>query len=88
MPSDDTFRRVFDRIEPTEFEQAFRKWIQTLVENLHGDIIPIDGKRLRGAFKASKENVIHEVSAWSCEHQLVLGQVKTQDKSNEPLTYR
>lgn len=83
VPSDDTYRRVFTRLEPTGFEQAFRDWIQTLITSVMGDIIPIDGKRLRGAFRASKENVIHQVSAWSCRHQLVLGQVKTAAKSNE-----
>lgn len=83
IPSDDTFRRVFSRLEPTVFEQAFRNWIQSLIEHWSGDIIPIDGKRLRGAFRASKNSVIHKVSAWSCRHQLVLGQVKTEAKSNE-----
>ena len=28
-------------------------------------------------------SVIHQVSAWSCNHQLVLGQIKTESKSNE-----
>ncbi len=83
IPSDDTFRRVFALIKPTEFEQSFRQWIQALIQHLSGDVIPIDGKRLRGAFRASKDSVIHEVSAWSCQHQLVLGQVKTEAKSNE-----
>ncbi len=48
-----------------------------------GDIIPIDGKRWRGAFRASQENVIHQVRAWSCRHQLVLVPVKTAAQSNE-----
>lgn len=83
IPSDDTFRRVFTLLNPEVFEEAFRAWISSLVSCVSGDIIPIDGKRLRGAFRASKENVIHQVSAWSCNHQLVLGQVKTESKSNE-----
>jgi predicted transposase YbfD/YdcC len=83
IPSDDTFRRIFTLLEPSAFEHAFRAWIQTLISDVVGDVIPIDGKRLRGAFRASKTNVIHEVSAWSCRHQLVLGQVKTAAKSNE-----
>ena len=83
IPSDDTFRRIFTQLEPSAFEQAFRAWIQTLISDVVGDVIPIDGKRLRGAFRATKTNVIHEVSAWSCRHQLVLGQVKTATKSNE-----
>jgi predicted transposase YbfD/YdcC len=83
IPSDDTFRRTFTLLEPSAFEHAFRDWIQTLISDVVGDVIPIDGKRLRGAFRATKTNVIHEVSAWSCRHQLVLGQVKTATKSNE-----
>ena len=83
IPSDDTFRRIFTQLEPSAFEHAFRAWIQTLISDVVGDVIPIDGKRLRGAFRATKTNVIHEVSAWSCRHQLVLGQVKTAAKSNE-----
>lgn len=83
IPSDDTFRRVFNRLEASAFEKAFREWVGSLVKSVAGDIIPIDGKRLKGAFRASKNNVIHQVSAWSCQHQLVLGQVRTESKSNE-----
>ncbi len=83
LPSDDTDRRVFSALAPEAFEAAFRCWIQTLVSGVSGDVIPIDGKRIRGAFRSGSESVIHQVSAWSCQHQLVLGQVKTDDKSNE-----
>ncbi|MCL4167518.1 UNVERIFIED_CONTAM: hypothetical protein GTU68_008425, partial [Idotea baltica] len=83
LPSDDTYRRVFSALLPDAFETTFRKWIQTLISSLSGDVIPIDGKRIRGAFRSDSDNVIHQVSAWSCQHQLVLGQVKTHDKSNE-----
>ena len=82
VPSDETYRRVFTRREPTGFEQAFRDWIPTLITRVVGDIIPRDGKCLRWAFQASKENIIHQVSAWSCRHQLVLGSVKMAAKSN------
>ncbi|WP_416233494.1 transposase family protein [Anabaena sp. UHCC 0451] len=34
IPSPDTFRRVFERINPKEFEQCFRNWVQSLVEKL------------------------------------------------------
>ena len=83
LPSDDTYRRVLSALSPSAFEAAFQRWIQTLVSNVVGDVIPIDGKRIRGAFRCDSENIIHQVSAWSCQHQLVLGQVKTDDKSNE-----
>lgn len=83
LPSDDTYRRVFGALSPQRFEVAFKDWIQSLVSCLNGDVIPIDGKRLRGAFRCGAENVIHQVTAWSCQHQLAPGQVKTNDKSNE-----
>lgn len=83
LPSKNTYQRVFSALSPVSFEKAFREWIQTLVSSLSGDVIPIDGKRIRGAFRSDAKNVIHQVSAWSCQHQLVLGQVKTDDKSNE-----
>ena len=83
LPSDDTYRRVLSALSPTSFETAFRRWVKSIVSSLAGDVIPIDGKRIRGAFRCGSENVIHQVSAWSCCHQLVLGQVKTNDKSNE-----
>lgn len=34
IPSPDTFRRVFEKINPKEFEQCFRQWVQSLVEKL------------------------------------------------------
>jgi predicted transposase YbfD/YdcC len=83
LPSDDTYRRVLSALSPTSFETAFQRWVKSIVSCLAGDIIPIDGKQIRGAFRCGAENVIHQVSAWSCAHQLVLGQVKTNDKSNE-----
>ena len=48
------------------------------------EVIAIDGKTARGS-KDSFHNVkaIHLVSAWACSNQLVLGQLKVDDKSNE-----
>lgn len=44
----------------------------------------IDGKRLRRSHdKTSGKAAIHMVSVWACESGLVLGQVKTEEKSNE-----
>ncbi len=43
----------------------------------------IDGKTIRGAKSHGKKSPIHMVSAWACENNLVLGQIKTNEKSNE-----
>ncbi|WP_414552004.1 ISAs1 family transposase [Anabaena sp. CCY 0017] len=84
IPSPDTFRRVFERINPREFEQCFRQWVQSLVEKLGVEVVAIDGKTHRGSYdRESQLKALHTVSAWSSEHRLVLGQTKVSDKSNE-----
>ncbi len=50
IPSPDTFRRVFERINPKEFEQCFRNWVQSLVEKLGVEVVAIDGKTHRGSY--------------------------------------
>lgn len=49
IPSPDTFRRVFEKINPKEFEQCFRQWVQSLVEKLGVEVVAIDGKAHRGS---------------------------------------
>ena len=48
-----------------------------------GQAIAIDGKTIRGAKSKGKKSPIHMVSAWACENNIVLGQVKTNQKSNQ-----
>lgn len=80
IPSPDTLRRVFERINPKEFEQCFRVWVQSLVEKLRVEVVAIDGKTHRGSYeRESKLKALHTVSAWSSEHRLVLGHTKVSD---------
>jgi predicted transposase YbfD/YdcC len=84
IPSPDTFRRVFEKINPKEFEQCFRLWVQSLVEKLGVEVVAIDGKVLKSSYdRKSQLKALHMVSAWSTEHRLVLGQRKVNAKSNE-----
>ena len=83
IPSDDTFNRVFSSIDPEQFESCFIDWVLSLVELSDGEVVPIDGKTLRGAKANGKKSPIHMVSAWASENNMVLGQVKVSDKSNE-----
>jgi len=84
IPCADTFRRVFERINPKVFEQCFRRWVGSIVETVGAQVIPIDGKTLKGSYdRAVGKTALHLVSAWSSQHRLVLGQVKVADKSNE-----
>lgn len=84
VPSHDTFGRVFARLSAEAFQQQFAEWMQAVFERSHGEVIAIDGKRLRRSYdKASNKAAIHMVSAWAQANRVVLGQVKTDSKSNE-----
>ena len=53
-------------------------------EKMSGEIIPIDGKTIRGSYDRNQsKSALHVISAWSSEQRLVLGQLKVEDKSNE-----
>jgi len=82
IPSHDTFRRVFNRIDPGQFEGCFLKWVSAL--NPITGQVAIDGKTLRRSHdEANGKKALHLVSAWASECRLVLGQVATAEKSNE-----
>lgn len=84
IPSHDTIARVFARLSASEFERCFGAWMKDTAELSNGEVIAIDGKRLRRSFdKSSDKAAIHMVSAWATANGVVLGQVKVDDKSNE-----
>lgn len=84
IASHDTIERVFKRIQPEKFEECFIAWTNTLFKKSGGEIISIDGKTLRGSQdKKNGKPAIHMVSAWANTNRLVLGQIKTEEKSNE-----
>jgi len=84
IPSHDTIGDLFARLDPQQLQDCFLKWINSLFEFTGGEIIAIDGKTLRHSYdKASNRPAIHMVNAWACRNNLVLGQLKTSEKSNE-----
>ncbi len=87
IPSHDTIGDLFSRLSIREFETCFLSWVNSLVKISGGDIIPIDGKTVRRSHnkgeKGNGKSAVHIVSAWSTQNQMVLGQYKTDDKSNE-----
>jgi predicted transposase YbfD/YdcC len=84
LPSQDTFERVFAALNPQYFNQCFMNWMESIRNNIPGEVIAIDGKAMRGA-KDSKagKNMPHIVSAWASENGICLGQIKVSEKSNE-----
>ena len=84
LPSHDTIGRILSIMEPKEFEQCFINWTNAVFKKTDGDIIPIDGKLLRGSYdKKSDIHAINVVGAFSTANGILLGQVKTETKSNE-----
>lgn len=84
IPSHDTFGRLFAMLDPKDFEDFFIRWVQDLAKSIKGKTVSIDGKALRGSHdRIHGKSIIHMVSAWVSSMNLVLGQLKTDDKSNE-----
>lgn len=84
IPSHDTFNRVFNLLDPVEFQSSFLSWISAASKLIDGQAIAIDGKVLRRSHdRGIGKAAIDMVSAWATENHLVLGQVKVDEKSNE-----
>lgn len=59
-------------------------WVQSIADITEGEIIAIDGKQARRSYDTKNRKAsIHMVSAWACQNGVVLGQQKTDEKSNE-----
>ena len=84
IPSHDTFGRVFSMLDAEQFQLAFYEWVLAVNEIVQGQIINIDGKRLAGSEdRFLGKRAIYMVSAWAEENEIVLGQRKVDEKSNE-----
>ena len=84
VPVHDTIARVVACINPKKFHECFINWMRDCHSSENGDIIAIDGKTLRRSYdKSRRRGAIHMISAFSTMNSLVLGQIKTDEKSNE-----
>ena len=85
IPSHDTFGRVFTRLHPRRFQECLLSWTQAVAQLTHGALVSLDGKTVKASFdRATAASPLHMLSAWCSEQGgLVVGQIKTEQKSNE-----
>jgi len=87
IPSRDCIRRLLMALQPQAFQKCFQDWIACTVQtdDQHpARLIAIDGKTCRGSHDAGQGlGPLHIVSAWASEQGIALGQVATEEKSNE-----
>lgn len=84
IPSHDTFGRVFRWLDAEQFQKCFMAWTQQLCTITHGQLVAMDGKKLRRSQdRRHKREGIWMVSAWVSDNRLVLGQRQVEAKSNE-----
>ncbi len=85
IPSYDTFGRVFARLNPQHFQACFLSWTQAVAQLTEGALVSLDGKTVRASFdRATAASPLHMLSAWCSQNGgLVVGQLKTDSKSNE-----
>jgi predicted transposase YbfD/YdcC len=90
IPSHDTFRRVFQAVSPSALQACLIAWLKDLrgkpAESAPGAkrAVGMDGKTLRRTFDNARGlGALHVVSAWAADNGITLGQVATDEKSNE-----
>ncbi len=85
IPSQDTFERVFARLNPDAFEACFQAWTRELAGSSGGQLVAIDGKRIRRSFEHAwnASTATHLVSAFVSDNATVLSQLAVESKENE-----
>jgi len=80
VPSCDTLKRVFSALDTKCFNTCFMDWAKDICELGAGEVVAMDGKAIRGT---KQKKLLHIVSAFAAVNSLTLGQVATDEKSNE-----
>jgi hypothetical protein len=79
IPSADTFERVFAKLAPGAFAQAFGRWMASACEATGLVPIAVDGKSARRAKRNTATGCLHVVTAWATDNRLVLGTTAVPD---------
>lgn len=84
IPTASTIQRIFRHLCPKSLVSCLTKNIAQVLELKEKYLLNIDGKVLKGtATKGKKKSGICILTAWAQEQNLVLGQLKAKEKSNE-----
>jgi len=90
IPKKDVYRRVLATLKPDAFQACFVNWLETLRARASAEsdvgqpVLAVDGKTLRRSHdRKNGLGALHSVSVWATELGLTLGQVATDEKSNE-----
>lgn len=87
IPSHDTLGRLLTALKPDVFQECFQSWVQSLApldDDTASNQIAIDGKVLKRSHdKRNGLGPLWLVSAWAVDRSLSLGQLATDEKSNE-----
>ncbi len=80
IPDSDTFRRDFERLNPEALSECLYDWLSC--NRKKGSVIAVDGKTICASGNKS-HRAYHVVSAFAAENQITLGEITTEEKSNE-----
>ncbi|MFQ3218533.1 MAG: hypothetical protein ACI8R9_002794 [Paraglaciecola sp.] len=84
LPVHDTIARLISRIDSSALQSTFIRWIQEVVKLSEGEVVAVDGKRIRSSYnRHDRLSAIHMVSAFATANVVVIVQTKTDAKSNE-----
>jgi predicted transposase YbfD/YdcC len=83
-PAHDCIAWVMAKLSPKAMQECFVAWTRSVAELTGGEVVAIDGKTLRRSYDRRRgRSALHMVSAWASANRLSLGQVATEEKSNE-----
>ncbi len=75
IPDSDTFRRVFERLDPAELSKCLTNWLETTREKREKrSVVAVDGKTIRGS-KNANHKAYHVVSAFVAKNQITFGKI-------------
>jgi len=80
IPDSDTFRRVFEHLDPKGLSECLYEWLSC--NRKKDSAIAVDGKTICGS-GGHGHTAYHVVSAFVAENQMVLGEIAVPEKSNE-----